>query len=395
MSPAAITARPRPTSPVPLVAYGDGAVHAIPGLVRDRGWRRVLLVCGRRSFAASGAEAMLPALREATTVERWSGFAPNPDARDLADGLEVLDEVDPDAVVAVGGGSALDMAKLVAGFDGLAGRDDVEAAIRAGRRVEVRRRGLVLAPTTSGTGSETTHFAVVYLGDEKFSVAGPGMYPDVAALDPQLALAGSAYQRATSGVDAVAQAIESLWATGATEPSRRFARRALGLLLPAIEAFVGGDGLPGAARAMCLGAHLAGRAIDVSRTTAAHALSYALTKRYGVSHGHAVALTLGAFVEAHAEADGGSLQPGVDPDEHARAMAEVVRRLGARDGGEARERWVALVRRLGLAATLAEVGVESADQRAALAAAVNTERLGNNPVAFDQAGLVAILDRSA
>jgi alcohol dehydrogenase len=388
------TARPRPTSPVPEVAYGDGAVTAIPDLVRAHGWRRVLLVCGRTSFAASGAARILPALHAAATVERWSDFDPNTDAADLVQGLEIVRDLDPEAVLAVGGGSALDMAKLLCAFDDRDGEAEVVEAIRSGARIEHRGRGLVLAPTTSGTGSETTHFAVVYVGDEKFSIAGPAMYPDAAVLDPQLSLSGSAYQRATSGIDAVAQAIESLWATGATATSRRFARHALRLLLPSIEASVT-DPTDETARAMCLGAHLAGRAIDISRTTAAHALSYAITKGYGVSHGHAVALTLGHFIEAHDEVDPARLQPSVDPDDHARVMAEVLRLLGARDGAHARERFVALLERLGLITTLSGVGVPDADARAGLARAVNAERLGNNPVAFGPADLEAILDEAA
>jgi alcohol dehydrogenase class IV len=286
------------------------------------------------------------------------------------------------------------MAKLLCAYTGLADPARLRAAIRSGERVTGRELRLVLAPTTSGSGSEATHFAVVYIDNDKYSVAGPGLRPDVAVLDPALPLSGSAYQRATSGIDAVAQAIESMWAVGATERSRRWARRALGLLLPCLETFVTAP-TGQSARAMAIGSHLAGRAIDTSRTTAAHALSYAITKGYGVSHGHAVALTLGAFIEAHAGAGAGRLQPGVDPVTHAAVMAELLHRLGAADGASARDRFSALLARVGLTPRLSEVGIVTPEQRRRLVTAVNVERLGNNPVAFDDDALAALVRRSA
>jgi alcohol dehydrogenase class IV len=371
------------------VRYGEGAVRQVPELVAGFGARRVLLVCGRRSFEASGAARILPGLLQVAAVCRWSDFAANPDASDLVSGLTLAEDFRPDLVLGVGGGSALDLAKLLCAFAGIPDAAKLAAAIRAGDRITGRDTRLVLVPTTSGSGSEATHFAVVYLGEEKFSVAGDPLRPDLAVLDPALSLSGSAHQRASSGIDAVAQAIESLWAVGATGRSRRWAGHALGLLLPAIESYVHQPTAP-AARAMAIGSHLAGRAIDISRTTAAHALSYGITKRYGVSHGHAVALTLGGFLEVHTGPPPGSLRPGVDPATHREVMAEILGRLGAAGGADARARFQALVGRLGLAARLPEVGITTVESWRELVRMVNAERLGNNPVRFDQAGLAAI-----
>ena len=115
-------------------------------------------------------------------------------------------------------------------------------------------------------------------------------------------MSGSPYQRATSGIDAVCQSIESSWAVASNEISRRYARHALRFLLPSLRAFVA-TGDPISASAMTIGAHLSGRAIDISKTTGAHALSYFVTKRFDIPHGNAVALTLGSFIDAHAHAD--------------------------------------------------------------------------------------------
>lgn len=368
---------------------GDGAIERLPEAVAELGGSSVLLVCGRSSFDASGAARVLPALERVASVTRFSDFRPNTDARDVAVGLQVLADTGADTVVAVGGGSALDLAKLLCGFADT-DPDRLDAAIGAGPTITQRRHQLVLAPTTSGSGAETTHFAVVYVGDDKHSIAGPAMLPDRILLDPQLTLSAPAYQRATSGIDAVAQAIEGLWAVGSTPDSRAFSRAALPPLLDAIEPYVN-DGDAEAARQMAYGSHLAGRSIDRSKTTAAHALSYGITKGYGRSHGHAVATSLGPFLAAQAAADPDRLQPGVDPSAHAEVVAEVLTLLGAADGADGHVRFAALAERIGLDPRLSVTGADDLAAREALAAKVNTERLGNDPVVFDRDDLVAIL----
>lgn len=379
----------RPAGAAPVVAYGDGAALRVPAHIAALGARRVMLVCGQRSFEASGAVEMVPQLKAVADVLRWSEFTPNTDSADLRVGLDVMRSFDPDLVLGVGGGSAMDLAKLLCAYrDVPAG--DVRDAIRTGRRAESRRVGLVLVPTTSGSGAEATHFAVVYIGNDKFSIASPALRPDAIALDPTLSATGTPYQRATSGIDAVCQAIESLWATGATGRSRFLARVALRLLLPAIVSYVDGPS-PESARAMCIGSHFAGRAIDISRTTAAHALSYGITKTYGLSHGHAVAVTLGSFIEAHAGVDPARLQASIDPRAHAAAMDHVLEVLEARSGREANAQFTALTERIGLDPGLPKLDAPA--ERRALAESVNAERLGNNPVPFTQDELALLIER--
>lgn len=377
--------------PYPEIVSGPGSIETVPDLVEDGLWASALLVCGQSSFEASGADRIVGPLERTAEVVRWSDFQPNAAADDLLEGLRLVEETSPDVVIGVGGGSAMDLAKLLCGFDGITDADPLQAAIASGDVLHQRRRGLILAPTTSGSGSEATHFSTVYIGDEKHSVVGDGLRPDVIVLDPELSMSASPYQKATSGIDAVAQAIESMWAVGATPASRRFARRALRHLIPNIEAFVhepSGD----TATAMSTGSHLAGRAIDVSRTTAAHALSYSITQRYGVSHGHAVAMSLGGFLEAHDEPASSNLQSGVDPDLHAGVMKQIFDHLGAASGAEACRRFFDLMERIGLATGLSKIGVSTSEQRAELASSVNPERLSNNPVVFDEPALLALLD---
>lgn len=357
--------------------YEDHALERLPGIVSGR--KRILLVTGKASFEFSGAAGIVPALEKSSAVMRWSDFSPNTDSADVWRGIQAMRSFDPDLVVAIGGGSVLDTAKIFAAYAGISSEPELQDRIRSGQKISGGKTPLVLVPTTSGSGSEATHFAVVYIGQEKFSVAGEGLRACAVILDPLLTLSGSAYQKATSGIDAVCQAVESLWAVAGTDQSRRYARHALSFLLRHIESFVR-TGDKESARGMVIGSYLAGRAIDISKTTAAHALSYAITKQYGVSHGHAVALTLGGFIEAHAGTP---------------HMKYILGAFDAASAEEAAEKFRALLLRIGLSARLTENGVMTASAREGIASAVNLERLLNNPVALTPDEVTKILERAA
>ena len=213
----------------------------------------IVLVTGRASYAACGAEAFFAPFLAGRRVVRLVTAGENARAEDveLKRG-QLPDRVD--AFIAVGGGTAIDTAKLVRGLEG-------------------ELSPFLAVPTTAGTGAETTRFAVYYDHGRKMSADDVRYLPTDQVLIPELAATQTAYQKASTEFDAYAQAVESLWAVGATDESRAFARKALDLM---------------AAGEQMLGSYWAGRAIDISRTTAAHALSYYMTATYGIPHGHAV-----------------------------------------------------------------------------------------------------------
>lgn len=363
--------------------FGPQSLQELPGIAAKFGLNRILLVTGRSSFTASGAASVLPGLREISVVETWSDFSPNPHVEDLIAGSRVLQEFQPDGIVAIGGGSALDMAKLLA-VVGDSSPTGISDAIRT-NDVTSRSRTLILVPTTSGSGSEATHFAVAYIGQEKFSVAHPALLPDFVILDPDLTESASPYQKATSVIDAIAQAVESHWARGASPVSRSFASSALTDLVPSAPAFIGGDGT--AARHAAAGSHLAGRAIDLSKTTGAHAMAYGFTSRHGISHGHAVAITLGAFARLHAAA---AASGRADADLH-RDLEAIAGIVGADSAAQLGDRLDSIAEQLGLELRLEALGVPRSDL-AVMARAVNQERMANNPVPATESDLRELLD---
>ncbi len=357
-----------------------GAASKLGEVLRARAVSSVLLVTGDECFALSGAEAALRPQLEDVRVARFHEFALNPRIEDAERGVERLREAGAEVIVAVGGGSALDMAKLIAA---LSTQPHAAADVVTGRTpMQADAVPVVAIPTTAGTGSESTHFAVVYIDGTKYSLAHDSMRPAVALVDPVLTHSMGAALTAATGLDALAQAMESLWSVHAVEASRELAWRGMEMALSNLHEAVHTP-TPSVRAAMSEAANLAGRAIDITKTTAPHALSYTMSVRFGVPHGHAVALTLGAVLEYnwHGSNDG------------VRAVLErIIGALGASSAAGARGEIEGLIARLGLANRLGALGIQRESDRALLVSTVNAQRLKNNPRPLTSESIAAIFE---
>ena len=351
----------------------------------------VALFSGGHSFEQSGAAAAIEPMLARFAVKRISGVPPNPTLDVVSDAVQSLRRWHPDLIVAVGGGSVIDVAKAARG---LVGEPDTRAAVTAGSVRGASSPPLVAVPTTAGTGSEVTQFCVVYVDGKKHSVGHPSFRPEHIVLDPDLTSSMSPRLTAVTGLDALSQAMESLWSTESTHESLSYAQRALALAWGSLDEAVR---LPSSASrvAMCTAAHLAGRAIDISRTTAAHALSYELTIRHGVAHGHAVALTLGAVLEHNAAVSEEDCLDERGVDFVKARIDEVLEVIGARDGEAGREALTSLLQRLGLETTLSALGVATRAERQVLVDSVDAVRMANNPRIITPTALSGIVDRIA
>ncbi|NLZ55510.1 MAG: phosphonoacetaldehyde reductase [Clostridiaceae bacterium] len=202
---------------------------------------------------------------------RFSAFTSNPIYEDVMAGVEVLRENECDFIVAVGGGSSIDTAKSIKYYS----------------RLDLP---IMAVPTTSGTGSEATHFAVIYRDGKKLSVAGDHLLPEYVILQAELLKTLPLYQKKCTMLDALCQAIESWWSKRASEESIRYSKEAIRLILGHMESYLRNEA-EGNAK-MLLAANFAGKAINITTTTAPHAMSYKLTSLYRLPHGHAVAICL-------------------------------------------------------------------------------------------------------
>lgn len=362
---------------------GDGEPRLWYSLERLGEWLatldddKVLAVVDRYVTERSTVAPMVQRWLSARNVVVFDQIAPNPSLESVVEAADLARKSGADHVLAIGGGSTIDSAKLAA----LGARDRLWSD-RVRNHVPVddlKPLPLVAVPTTSGSGSEATPFAVVYRGSTKLSVAHPQLRPQTVVLDVRLAMEMPPPLAAVTGLDALSQALESFWAVGSTELSRSDARMALDMVAESLELSVlSADNERRAT--MMIAAHLAGRAIAVGKTTAAHAISYTLTKRWNVPHGLAVALTLGHVAAWNAQVtEGDCMDPrGVD---HVRCQVERGAQVLQAAPSSLPSVVQQLLRRLGLPATLAEVGVAESDL-AAITSSVDPVRLGNNPRRF-------------
>jgi len=315
---------------------------------------------------------MEPALERLDRVIRFSRFTPNPTVESVESALSEMAVHEVDAVVALGGGTAIDIAKLVSVSLGSGIQSVVASPDQASREVS-----LIAIPTTAGTGSEVTHFAVLYIDGVKQSIANEVLRPDIAIVDPDLLMSVPTHVAAHTGLDALCQCIESIWSINANAESTTYARDGLRLALEHLEQAVKA---PDAASrdSMARAAHLSGKAIDISKTTAAHALSYAMTSYHGIPHGLAVALTIGPMLEWNAQVTEGDCTHPEGVDAARSAVSRLVESLSCPDGVAGGDRIDQLIRSIGCDIRLGAYGIDASDIER-LSGAVNTERLGNNP----------------
>jgi len=346
-------------------------LSALPSLLAGHG--PLLLVRDPVAWEASGAAAALgDELTELGAVPfEEQGDAPR--LEEMQRAAQLAGAAGCRAIVAVGGGTSIDTAKGAAWC--LAG-----GAIDAAPAPDTSLLPLFAVPTTAGTGSEATHFAVCWHEGKKHSLADERLRPAHAVVDSSLHATLPPRLTATAGLDALCQSLESLWAQSATDASRADGTQAAQFILGALETAVT-QPTPESRRQMARGAHFAGRAIDVSKTTTPHALSYALTHDHGVPHGFAVALTFGACLKLRHERH--ERPPGTD---------EVVALLGGSLEASL-SHLHALLNSCGAPTRLREVGVVESDL-AALASKVNPERLANDTLKPSEEDLAEVLRSS-
>ncbi|HTS96841.1 MAG TPA: iron-containing alcohol dehydrogenase [Streptosporangiaceae bacterium] len=402
-------------SPTPTAYFGAGAAGRLPGVVRGVGGDAVVVVTDA-ALAATGVVASITAALAAAgmPVTVFSGVHPNPTTSDLADGAAAVRAAaraarpgrppapaQPGAparpappsrariaLVAVGGGSAIDAAKGIA-----------LAAVNPQRGRDLDYRGefarpalpLVAVPTTAGTGAETNAFGVVTdpQAGRKFYVGHASALPAAAILDPCLTLSLPPAATAATGLDALVHALESFLSVRASPWSDGIALQVIRMIavhLPRACA----DGADLEARAqMLLAAHMAGIGMATTGLGLCHAIGHALGGRFGLAHGVALAAVLPHVLRFNAEAGPQRLA------EVAFALgAGSARRGAAGNAAAAIEAIAGLAGKVGLTPTLSGLGITDGDFGQITADALDDEVLASTPRPPSAADIRSILDRA-
>ncbi len=217
----------------------------------------------------------------------WDRVRPNPRWEDMLLGAKLFREKKCDLIIGAGGGSVLDSAKCIK----LLTTNDAATALT--EPMKPNDIPFLAIPTTSGTGSEATKYSIFYVNEnEKHSIANEGFLPDYIILDEKFLKTVPLYQRKCTCLDALSHAIESYWNTKSTAESKEYAKWAIELFVQHKDAYMENDNAGN--KGMLMASYYAGKAINITSTTAAHALCYNVTMNCGTSHGHSVAAILAA-----------------------------------------------------------------------------------------------------
>ena len=372
----------------PQVIFRPGAANEIGALARLKCGARPLLVTDPGLRRIGLCDPALHSLAEAgLEVTVFDAVEADPSLATVMAAVEAGRAAAVTGVIGFGGGSSLDVAKVVALL--LGSGEAIDAAWGVGN-AKGPRLPLILAPTTAGTGSEVTPVSIITVGgEEKRGVSSPILLPDVALLDPELTLGLPAPITAATGIDAMVHAIEAYASRSPNNNplSRMLARQALQLLGAHIEAAVFDGANRDARGAMLLGSMLAGQAFANSPVAAVHALAYPIGGIFHIPHGLSNALVLPHVLRFNAPQAAGL---------YAEIAADVFPDLAAEEGAQGRcaafiERLFDLSRRLGLQTRLRDVGIGEADlPRMASEAMKQGRLLVNNPREVNEADVLAI-----
>lgn len=217
---------------------------------------------------------------------KFSQFTPNPLYEDVCKGVDLFNAEQCDTILAVGGGSSIDVAKCIKLYCKMS-KDKLYL------EQEYNDSGvkLIAIPTTAGTGSESTRYAVIYYEGKKQSVTHDSIIPNVAILEPKVLKTLPLYQKKCTMMDALCQGIESWWSVNSTDESKGYSKIVIESIMKWWREYIFENTEESAVHIMDA-ANYAGRAICITQTTAPHAFSYKITSLYGLPHGHSVAVCL-------------------------------------------------------------------------------------------------------
>lgn len=275
------------------IRFGAGAIAGLAPAFNLNSSSKVFVVTDPGIIKANLLDKLLSALHAVGIAPLIYGkVLADPSERIVLEAAEMAHSGMVNAVIGFGGGSSLDVAKLVAI---IVNNDQCLQELYGVNNVKGKRLPLALIPTTAGTGSEVTPIAVVTTGtSEKKGVSSPVLLPDLALLDPDLTISLPPLITAATGIDAMVHAIEAYTSINANNNplSKMLARDALALLAGAIRTAVMNGSDLHAREHMLLGSMLAGQAFANSPVAAVHALAYPLGGRYHLPHGITNALVL-------------------------------------------------------------------------------------------------------
>lgn len=286
--------------PVKLV-FGNGKRKDLEKYINEIGGTRGILVCSK-SFAKNGTADEFVKMSGGLIKGIFSDVRPNPTTDNVDSCVKLMRELDADFAVALGGGSPMDCCKAACA---IAKGDDVIRSYHTGGKAINANEAIpmIAVTTTSGTASEVTNISVLtdVALNLKNPMNDPAMYPKIAVIDPELTLTVPKQITASTGLDVLAHAVESYWATIHQPVCTACSIYSARLVFEWLEKAYNNPNDLAAREKMAEASIVAGVAFSHPRTTGSHACSFPLTNIYGVPHGEACAFTLDYFIKFNAD----------------------------------------------------------------------------------------------
>ena len=352
-------------------------IDKLPGILQEVGCQKLFLVIDSSYPFLNIKDAI-----EALMVEKvkFTEFTPNPLYEQVCKGIELLKESECEAILAVGGGSAIDVAKCIK-LAVLAKEGNmaiIPPLVSTRVACDGAKLPFIAIPTTAGTGSESTHNAVMYYEGSKQTVTNDCVLPDYAVLEPTVLKTLPLYQKKCTMMDALCQGIESWWSVNSTEESYEYSRKTIELIMSNWRKYIFENDDEATAQIM-LAANFGGRAINITATTAAHAFSYKITSMYGIPHGHAVAVGLPVIWEYMLS----NMDKCIDVRGKVH-LADIFNQISVAMGCESPKQAIVAFREMMMEMELKNPVAENKEEElSALSTSVNPVRLKNNPVTLD------------
>ena len=354
--------------------------------VNDKSFKKIFVLCGKKSFVNSGAENLLKKIKN-SEVKLLYKKSEIPILEELIEIIKEIQNFKPDLFLAIGGGAVIDYAKIVNVVD--IREDLAELIVNYKYPFNKKYTKLAVIPTTAGSGAEVTSNAVIYVDGIKHSFESELLLPDHFFLVPEFLIFAPNKIKASAGFDAIAQALESLVSRKSNDKSVEYASKSLRVSVNSFISFINDPNMKNATE-MSIASNLAGKAISISKTTAPHATSYPFTSLFNISHGHAVGLFFEKFFKFNYE----HLNKSETSFDLKERFDLIFKLFDVPDINSFNSKISLIKKQAKLEDDLTKLNIDIIKSSEDVLKGINLLRLGNNPVKIDGKAILNIISKS-
>ena len=359
----------------------------IKKFINDTGFKKIFVLCGKKSFVTSGAENFFKEILNNKENRLFYKNSELPIIEELIEIINAIKVFKPDLILAVGGGAVIDYAKIANVVD--VREDLADLIINYSYPFKQKYTKLAVIPTTAGSGAEVTSNAVIYVDGIKHSFESELLLPDNFFLIPEFLMSAPNKIKASAGFDAIAQALESLVSKKSNDLSVEYASKSLRVSINSYISFIKDPNLKNATE-MSIASNLAGKAISISKTTAPHAVSYPFTSLFNISHGHAV----GLFFESFFKFNYDNFNRSETTFDLKRRFDLIFNLFDVRNINDFSNKITLIKRQASLIDNLETLNIDIKQSSEKIIKGINLLRLGNNPVKIDGKDIISIISKN-